>query len=106
MPTEAEQAQALYAELKPLATADAREYVTARTPAELQVEMTALIDADFPPPAPLADAAKPALPPPYAVSQMAAQLAAAEAGTAKIDEVKSDFAPPAPPPPPAPAPTS
>jgi hypothetical protein len=50
-PAEQEQVDALYAELKPLATASARNYVLSRTPAALQEAMTAKIDADFPPPA-------------------------------------------------------
>lgn len=55
-PAEQEQCDQLYEELKPMATESARAYVLARTPANLQVEMTAKIDADWPAPPVMSDA--------------------------------------------------
>jgi hypothetical protein len=49
MTTSVEMAQDLYAKLKPNALAEPRKYVMTRTPAHLQDEMAALIDADIPP---------------------------------------------------------
>jgi hypothetical protein len=66
-PAEQEQCDALYAELKPMATDSARNYVLGRTPARLQEAMTALIDADWPVPDPpvLLAAPDPQRPDPY-----------------------------------------
>lgn len=47
-PEETEELTRLYEMLKPEATEGARNYVLARTPAKYQVDMTALIDADWP----------------------------------------------------------
>jgi hypothetical protein len=51
-PDETADADLLYEELKPMATAAAREYVLARTPAAMQEYMVTKIEADWPlPPA-------------------------------------------------------
>ena len=47
-PAEQEELDALYAKLKPEATAEARAYVLCRTPPAWQADMTAKIDADWP----------------------------------------------------------
>jgi hypothetical protein len=49
MTTAVQDAQDRYNQLKPLAIRSAREYVMIRTPAPLQDEMAAIIDADLPP---------------------------------------------------------
>jgi hypothetical protein len=49
MTTDVQAAQDLYASLKPIAVRSARDYVMVRTPAPLQDEMAALVDADIPP---------------------------------------------------------
>jgi hypothetical protein len=51
-PAEQEGVQTLYDELKPQATDAARNFVLARTKAEWQEAMSALIDADWPLPEP------------------------------------------------------
>ena len=52
-PEETEAADLLYDELKPMATATARDYVLARTPATMQDYMADKIEADWPAPPPL-----------------------------------------------------
>lgn len=54
-PADQEELDKLYAKLKPEATAEARAHVMVHTPPKWAVEMTALIDADFPPEPPVAD---------------------------------------------------
>jgi hypothetical protein len=49
MTTQVEEAQDLYAKLKPAAVHASRLYILTRTPAYLQDEMVVLIDADIPP---------------------------------------------------------
>jgi len=49
-PEETAEVQMLYDTLKPEATETARNYVLARTPAKYQVDMAALIEADWPAP--------------------------------------------------------
>jgi hypothetical protein len=49
MTTDVQAAQDLYGKLKPTAIRSAREYVMSRTPARLQDEMAAIIDADIAP---------------------------------------------------------
>jgi hypothetical protein len=49
MTTDVQWAQGLYNTLKPHAVREARKYVMARTPHEIQDEMATIIDADIPP---------------------------------------------------------
>ena len=49
-PDETAEADLLYEELKPMATAEARNYVLARTPAAMQEYMVTKIEADWPVP--------------------------------------------------------
>ena len=93
-PEETATADALYDELKPMATATARDYVLARTPAKMQDYMVTKIEADWPVP-PIGEDAMNRLPsdPPTsnAIGQYAAMRAAAEAAEAKKPEIRAEF---------------
>jgi hypothetical protein len=51
-PDEVLEVDTLYEELKPQATATARDYVLSRTPAKYQEAMAAKVEADWPAPPP------------------------------------------------------